>query len=186
MSRSITSGVATEIAADVKRPILIAEILTAGAPVRLWSGVGDLAFGGNTYVGVGTFGGMSTPEESLETKATGIIFTLSGIPPALLATAIGDVRQGLKARCWLGFVDAAGAVIADPTLTFEGYTAVPTTDDDAETCSISLSCESYMATLNRARSTRYTAEDQKTRDPSDKGFDFIPSLQDRVIPWGKS
>lgn len=186
MSRGLTPAVEAAAAAEVKSPIIIAEILTAGAPVRAWSGVGDLSFGGNTYVGVGTFGGISSPEETLETKSTGLIFTLSGVPSALLATAIADIRQGLAARCWLGFLDAAGAVIADPTMSFEGYTAVPSTEDDAETCTISISCENYTATLGRARPTRYTQEDQETRDPTDKGFGYIPTLQDRVIPWGKA
>jgi hypothetical protein len=186
MSRSITAGVATEIAARFKRPIVLVEILTAASPVRVWTGVGDLIFGGNTYQGTGALGSVQPAEETADLRAAGEVYTLSGVPSALLSASIGDLRQGLPCRRWLGFLDGAGALIADPILLFEGTAAVPTTADDAETCTIRISAESLLNTLKRARVTRYTPEDQATRATPDKGFEYVASLQDRVIAWGRS
>jgi len=184
MSRDLTADVLAETVAEVKRLALFAEIETAGDTVRLWSGIGDATLGGNLFVGVGTFGGISTPEETTDFKAAGIVFTLSGIPSALISIAINDIRQGLPAKCWIAFLEADGSLIADPVLLFEGTAAVPTTDEQAETCTIALSAESWASTLRRPRSTRYTQGDQETRDPTDKGFAYVPTLQDKKIVWG--
>jgi hypothetical protein len=177
---------AAEIAARVKRPAMFVEIETAGAAVRAWSGVGDLAFDGKTFTGVGTFGGLQAAEETLDLRAAGEVYTLSGIDPALLSAAIGDVRQNLPCRRWLGFLDEAGDLIADPILMFEGTAAVPTTDDAGDTLTIALSAENLLNTLKRPRETRYTPEDQATRAAGDKGFEYVAALQDRVIAWGRS
>lgn len=184
MSRELTPAAEAEATAEVKRVAVFAEIETAGDTVRLWSGLGDATLDGNIFVGVGTFGGISAPEETTDFKSTGIVFTLSGVPSALIAVAINDIKQGLPAKCWLAFLEADGTLIADPVLIFEGYAAVPTTDEQAETCTIALSAESWASTLRRPRSTRYTQGDQATRDATDKGFAYVPTLQDRKIVWG--
>lgn len=186
MPRTLTSGVTTEVAAGIKRPCVIAEIQTATSYVRAWSGIGDLVWGGNTYQGVGQLGGVSAPEETTALKATGIVYTLSGIPSALLSAAVSDLRPNLPARLWLGFLDASFQLIADPVLLFEGTAGVPSTDEAGDTCSISISAENLLASLKRPRVIRFTPEDQANRDATDKGFDYNAALQDRQIAWGRS
>lgn len=185
MPRILTTAVAAATLAAFKRPCLLAEIVVDSGTVRLWSGIGDLTYAGNVYGGVGTFGSVSAPEETTDLKASNVVFTLSGVPGALLASGVSSLRQGLPARLWAGFLDDAGALIADPVLWFEGTAAVPSTSDDGETCTLSISAESLMATLKRPRVTRLTPEDQKNRAPGDKGFDAVAALQDRVIGWGR-
>lgn len=186
MPRTLTTEMAAQIAARVKYPIVLVEIETAGASVRVWSGAGDLEWDAKIFTGVGTFGAVQAAEETLDLRAAGDVYTLSGVDPALLSASIGDLRQNLPCRRWLGFLDAAGALIADPILMFEGTAAVPTTDDSGETLTIAISSENLLNTLKRARETRYTPEDQATRAAGDKGFDYVAALQDRVIAWGRS
>lgn len=186
MARPLTPAMSAEIAARAKRPVVLVEIVTVSAPVRVWTGVGDLVWDAKTFNGVGTFGGVQPAEETVDLRAAGEVYTLSGVDPALLSASIGDVRPNLPCRRWLGFVDAEGALIPDPILLFEGSAAVPTTDDSGDTLTISLSAESLLNTLKRPRETRYTPEDQRTRSPGDKGFDYVAALQDRTIKWGRS
>ena len=187
MSRVLTPAMAAQIAARVKWPVTLVEIETASTPVRVWTGVGDLVWSGKTFVGLGTFGGFQAAEETVDLRATGEVYTLSGVEPATIAAAVGDVRPHLPCRRWLGFLDAGGALIADPILLFEGWAAVPTTDEKPpETVTIALSAENLLATLKRPRETRYTPEDQRTRNATDKGFDYVAALQDRTIAWGRS
>jgi hypothetical protein len=177
----------TAISAAVKAPCLLVEIQTAAQWLRVWSGAGDLTFQGNIYTGVGALGSVSAPEETTDLKSTGVVFTMTGIPAALLEQSVSAIRHNLPARMWLGFRDmGTGALIADPVLLFEGTCAVPTTDDGGETCTISLSAENLLASLKRPREVRYTPEDQATRDPGDKGFDYVAGLQDKSIVWGRS
>lgn len=186
MSRVLTTAMAAQIAASAKFPVALVEIETASTPVRVWTGVGDLVWSGKTFKGLGVFGGFQAAEETIDLRATGEVYTLSGVDPATIAASVGDVRPHLPCRRWLGFLDASGALLADPILLFEGWAAVPTTSEQPETVTIALSAENLLATLKRARETRYTPEDQRTRDATDKGFDYVAALQDRTIAWGRS
>lgn len=186
MPRNISVAMEAFAAAVSKRPALIVEIETAVGAVRCWSGIGDLVWNSDTYTGVGTLGGISSPEETSDLKSTGLAFTLSGVPLALIATVANDLRQGLPARLWLGGMTEGGALIADPVMWHEGTVAVPSTEEGAETCTLVVSSEDLLATLRRPRATRYTPEDQKIRDATDKGFDLVAGLQDAQKVWGRS
>ena len=59
-----------------------------------------------------------------------------------------------------------------------------TIDEGAETSTITTSVESRLVDLERPRSRRYTAENQKQRFSGDKAFDFVESLQNLRLQWG--
>ncbi|MCZ8310954.1 MAG: hypothetical protein O9320_08870 [Magnetospirillum sp.] len=177
----------TAVSAAAKRPVLLAEIETATGFLRVWTGLGDLTFDGDTYAGVGALASVSAPEETTDLKSTGLVFSMTGIPTSLLEQSVNAVRQNLPARLWLGFLDmGTGALIADPVLVFEGTCGVPSTEETGETCTIALSAENIMASLKRPREIRYTPEDQANRADGDKGFDYNALLQDKSIDWGSS
>jgi hypothetical protein len=187
MPRTLSTAMQTALSAAVKAPVSIVEVQTATGFLRLWSGLGDLAFQSNTYAGVGALGSVSAPEEATDLKSTGIVFSMTGIPSDLLEQSVSAVRQNLPARAWLGLRDmGTGALIADPVMLFEGTCGVPSTEETGDTCTISLTAENLLASLKRPREIRYTPEDQATRDDGDKGFDGVSLLQDKSIVWGRS
>lgn len=187
MARDLTTALADAVQSGVVRPIVIAKIGTAGGDVRAWSGVGDLVFNGETYQGTGTLGGVSQVQESADLQANGVTFSLSGVPSELISTALGQMRQGMNAQLWFGALDTStGQLIADPYELFTGFTDVPSIDEGAETATISITAENRLLDLERARTRRYTKEDQAIDYPGDLGFDFVPSLQDKELIWGRS
>lgn len=187
MTSHLTPAMENALLADTVRPILLVKIGTAGGDVRVWTGMGDLTFNGEVYQGVGTLGGVSPVQESADLQANGITFSLSGVPQEMIATALGQMRQGMNAQLWLGALDVTtGALIADPNERFTGYTDVPSIDESAETATISITAENRLIDLERARTRRYTKEDQEIDYPGDLGFDFVPSLQDKELVWGRS
>lgn len=187
MSRDLTAAMQSAVQADVVRPILIVKIATAGGDVRVWSGYGDLTFNGEIYQGTGTLGGVSNIQESADLQANGITFSLSGVPSDLISTALGQMRQGMNAQMWFGALDVStGQLIADPYELFTGFTDVPSIDEGAETATISITVENRLIDLERPRTRRYTKEDQNLDYPGDLGFDFVPSLQDKEIIWGRT
>lgn len=173
------------LAAGTVRPVLIASLDTASGTVRAWSGIGDLAFGGETYNGVGDLGGVSPIKETSDLEATGCNFKFSGISAALVSTALGQIRYGRDAKLWLGLLDGAGALIADPYLIFQGFTDNAAIDDSAESAAITVSAESRFIDLDRPRARRYTSQDQNISHPGDRGFDYVPGLQDKEIVFGR-
>jgi len=178
-----------EVAKPEVQPILLAEIQTASDTTRAWTGYGDLARDGETWVGTGLLGTVSPVTETTDLFAHGLTYTLSGVPEEMISLALGDIRQGLPCKLWLGMLEIAGrkgTLLADPYLLFSGLSDVPEISEDGETCTISITAENRLIRLERARERRYTPEDQKRIDPTDKGCEFVAFLQDAEIRWGRS
>lgn len=186
MSRNLTAGALAQTTADTMTPILLAELEFPSGFVRVWSGYGNLIWNGNTFIGTGLLGNISPIEETSEIRASGIKLSLSGIPSSLLAVALGEVRQGRSVKVWIAFLDALNAIIPDPYLAFSGRMDVPEILESGETSTISLSAESRLIDLEKPRERRYTDQDQRIRYPDDRGFEFVPSIQEADIRWGQS
>lgn len=183
VERELSAGMATAVAGELLRPFLLFEGEFASGTGRWWTGVGDLSWNGETWVGLGSLVGLSELGESVETKAEGFTVTLSGQDPDLLALALSACRQGASGKIWLGALDESGAVIPDPYLLRQGWLDVPSGQDGGDTATISVSYEDELIDLERPRDFRYTTETQRLFYPDDKGFDFVPSLQDAVDVW---
>jgi hypothetical protein len=184
MSRTITPAVLAELAAGVVRPAIFVESQFPSGYLRLWSGLGEITWGGRTWAGAGTLLNVGAIEETTDVVATGTTVTLSGIPTDLVSLCISDARQGLPGQIYLGFLTAAGAVIAEPVMAFAGRLDVPTIMDGADRCEIQITYESRLIDLNRAREWRYTHESQQQISPGDRGFEYVAGLQEREIRWG--
>ncbi len=61
-----------------------------------------------------------------------------------------------------------------------------TIDEGADSATISLAVENKLIILENAKERRYNDEDQKIENPTDKGFEFVASIQDVEIVWGRS
>lgn len=190
MARSLTADVLTQIAAGVVRPIVFyeGEFIVSGSPsigyLRLWSGHGTLVWDGKSWTGAGGMLDFSSITEASEVRAHSFAVTLSGLSSDVLEKALTACRQGLDGRAWIGCMDAAGVVIADPFEAFRGKLDKPDIVDEAETCQISVAYEGRLIDLDRSRERRYTDDDQRIDYPSDRGFQYQPALQDANIPWG--
>jgi hypothetical protein len=68
---------------------------------------------------------------------------------------------------------------------FSGYMDQMNIEEGAETSRIGLSVESKLIDLERPRVFRYTDQNQKSRFPNDKGFEFVEDLQDKRFNWGR-
>lgn len=184
MSRSISTDMVVASQGAVLSPALLVQITFASGTYYLWTGYGSITWGGNTFLGTGTLGKVDPATDTSDLSAQGVVFTLEGVDPTMLALAIGDVQQGLPAKMWLGIMSSAVALIADPVLIFSGLTDVCRVTDDGPTCTISLTCENKLARLSIPASRRFTADDQAIDWPGDRGFDFVPALQDSSITFG--
>lgn len=184
MARDLTASVITQLqAASVEVGVLFEGEFASGW-VRLWSGVGTLSWDGKSWSGVGTLLGISGIDETNEIRASGLTVSLSGVPSDLLSAALGDARSGKTGRVYLAFF-SGGSIVADPILQFEGRLDVPAIEDGPDTATISISYESELIDLERARERRYTPEDQAIDYPGDLGFAYVAALQDAQITWGR-
>lgn len=182
--RDLSAGMQTAVSAAEVSPILLFEGSFISGNVYAWSGYGTILWNGQNWTGTGTLLSVSEVSENSDTAATGATVTLNGIPQDLISLALSECKQGAFGRIYFGIL-SEGAILANPIVMFEGKLDVPTIDEDAEFSSITITYESRLINLERPRVTRYTKEDQIRLFAGDKGFDYVPSIQEQRITWGR-
>ena len=185
MSRTLTAGVAAAVQGDFIASAVVEMLFDSGA-VRLWTGIGDLVFAGDTYTGAGTFGDITPIQESAALRANGITLTFSGASQALIDIAKDESVQGRTVNVWYAVFDANHALIADPFQAFAGFAdAIQISDGGAESV-ITLTAENDLVDLKRPLERRYyTDEDQQREFPGDRFYEFGPAMNGITVYWGR-
>jgi len=195
MSRDITTSVLDALDDDVVYPFFAVDLMfdvregtdvngdpiTYG-PLYMWSGYGDLVIGSKTYLGAGTLLALSSVEETTEIEAKGASLTLSGIPSTFLSVSLAEPYQGRECRIYFGMTSAP----SDYVEIFSGELDQMNISEEGSTSSISVTAENVLIKLERPVVRRLTNEDQRSRFANDKGLEFIASLQDKEIYWGRT
>lgn len=183
-SRGLTAAMVTQATGTQLSPFLLVKLEFDSVDLNLWTGVGDLSWGGDTYIGVGDFLAVSRVDETSETEAQGLQLTLSGLPTTIVAVALDEDYQERPATIRLGCFDTSGAIVSDPEPIFVGRMDVMTLDDDGETATVSLTVEHRLIDLNRAYERNYTLEEHQELHAGDQFFEFVPAVQDIEVAWG--
>lgn len=205
MSRNLSTGVSDALEDDVIYPFTAVELqFDGGNVVRLWTGVGTLVFEGQSWTGAGELLDVSSIEETADISAKGATLTLSGVPSSILSLALSEPYQGRVGKIYLGLFktafllkesaafilleggDRINLETQDTSLTevFSGFMDRMTIDEQAESSTIGLSLENKLVTLERPRIARYSHEFQRTIDSTDKGLEYVESLQLKEFVWG--
>jgi hypothetical protein len=184
MTRSLGSALVAEVTADTLKPIVLVKMEFDEGDLNLWNGIGELIWDGDTYAGAGALLGISEIEGTANLQANGVNISLNGIPSAILSLALSSDYQNRPASIWLSAIDSDGLLVT-PYLIFKGLMDSMTISEDGQDCSINLAIENELVTLERPRVRNYTPEDQGITFSGDKGLDFIASLQNAEITWGR-
>lgn len=152
--------------------------------VRLWGGYGEIEIDGDEYIGGGSLLSISAVEETSEIAARGASVVISGLDPSIISIALQENYQNRACSIIIGTL-SDGAVEDSYTL-FKGRIDQMTIEESSETASIAVTIENRLIDLERPRIRRYTDQDQRSRFPSDTGFSYVASLQDKSIEWGKT
>ena len=180
MSRTVPAAILTALAQPQVYPFYAVEMMFDTAPLRLWTGYGDRTISLNTYIGTGNLMSISGLEEAGDLSAKSASLTLSGIDNAIVALALAEPYQRRICRIFFGV-----SSVSDVVEVFSGYMNTMTIEDSGETSNISLTVESKLIELNRARVRRYTHESHQARHPDDTFFSFVADLQDKSVVWGR-
>ena len=208
MTRELSLATLQNINSDVVKPFFAIELRFDGDNIlRLWTGAGNLTLqDGTEWFGTGTLLNVSSIEETAEMAVRGATLTLSGIPSEVLSLALSEPYQGRVCNIYFGTFSEAGNILqqdgayillqdgskinlqtgdAGFNEIFSGYMDQMGIDDGPDTCTIELSVENKLIDLERARVARYTSGYQKSVYPNDLGLDFVESLQDKKLSWGR-
>jgi len=207
MSRDLSTITLENIEANVVYPFFAVELLfDSPNEIRLWTGVGDLSYGGHTWTGSGNLLDISSVEEGADLAVRGATITLSGMTSEVVSLALQEPYQGRVCNIYFGTF-STGAILQESgsfillqdgskiniedgstgfNQTFSGYMDQMNIQENPDTATIELTVENKLIDLERPRIARYTSAYQKSVYPGDLGMDFIEDLQDKEIIWGRS
>ena len=208
MSRSLDPTTIENINKNVVYPFNAIELKFDGDNVlRLWTGIGTLTLAdGTEWVGAGTLLSISDIEETAEMAVKGATISLSGIPSEVISLALSEPYQGRVCNIYFGTFSEEGSLLKEDSdfillqdgsqilvdtgekgfnEIFSGYMDQMNIEESAETSTIEVTVENKLVDLERARVARYTSGYQKSIYPNDLGLDFVESLQDQKLSWGR-
>lgn len=183
MSRGLSSALKSALADKEVHPFTMVHMDFDSGSLRLWTGRGDLTWGGKTWTGSAGLLGFSTISETTEVQSKSLNISLSGMPAEILLLALDEDYQGRDCTVYFGAF-SGGAIVVDPIITFRGKMDVMPISDSGDTSAITLTVENRLVVLHRSRGRKWTASDQKIDYPNDKGFNFVQSIQGKKIQWG--
>lgn len=167
-------------------PVMLFEGHFDSSVVRLWTGIGDLIWNGQKWLGAGGLIAVSAVQNTNEIRANGISVTLSGIPSDFIRTVIVETRLSKEGRIYLGVVTSENNhnLNGEPKMIFRGYCDVPQITHGENSCSITIAYENSLIDLNRSSAKRYNKASQQVLYPNDKGFDSLDIIQGKALLWG--
>lgn len=154
----------------------------------LWTGKGDIDWGGFTWVGVGGLISFSTFSETVDTAARGMKAKLNAMDSDLVANVVSEAYQGRQAIVYFGLFDAAGDLVVEPSPLWKGTLETDDVEDSGRTAELELSAEHRLTDILRKREIRYSDQDQQYLHPGegDTGLNKMEVIQDVSVPWGKT
>jgi hypothetical protein len=182
MSRDITTSLLNSLDDSVVYPFFAVDIDFSSGSLYVWSGLGNIVIGTKTYLGVGTLLNISSVEETTEIDAKGATITMSGIPSDFLSLALTEPYQGRECRIYFGMTSDP----EDYVEVFAGELDQMNISEEDSAATISVTVENVLIKLERPVVRRFTNEDQKSRFPDDRGLEYVASLQDKEVFWGRT
>lgn len=184
MSRDL-GGIGSEVVKPVLNPFFAVR-MALPEEACAWTGVGTLTFGGRDYLGTGSLGTIGTIGEGSDGSAIGMTVSLSGIAPDLADDILTQPYRGAVFEVFVGALEADFVtLVAPPKLLWRGHVDTVSLTD-GEQMALTITAESRMRDQGRPRIRRYTDQEQQRRYPGDKFFQYLASLAEINLVWGKS
>ena len=183
MTRFVSSTNETASAARAIVMVTLVDMDFTSGHVRAHDGVGRLAFGGNTYDGVGKYGGIEGVTETLDVIARPLKLTLSGVDASLVTTTMTETYQNRSCTVYVGILDQTTMTFVDtPETIWEGRMDTMQIEINSGSAVIKLNCEHRL--YREPRIARYTDQDEQLAYSGDRFFDIMYQIQGFRSQWG--
>jgi len=181
--RTLDADLEAGATSSVFNYIVFVKLAFPSGTVYVHNGVGTHSFGGDDYLGVGAFGGISAIEDTLKLASKPVSLTLSSITPEIIDAIKVDDVFGRDADIYLGALDVDGQLEGTPTNWYSGHMETVELiigSDDG----LKIRLQSRASRLRLRNNKRYTLEDHQADHPGDLLFEFLTALQDAEVNWG--
>lgn len=165
------------------RPVYLVDIDLPSGPFRANSSDKNLTVGGFLYYGVGNLGKISDTGESVGTTAQQVKLTLTHVPQSMVADVVAENTRNRSVTISLCLFQPDHTLVAQPFVIFKGNIDTLTMEI-AQAVNIQVAATSRLIKWARSPNGRYTNEDQQSKFPGDKGFQFVNQLTTLKLQWG--
>lgn len=185
-SRDVATATLTAAQADLIEPVLFAKLEFDGGSVLAHTQLGPITWGGDTYLGVGQFGGVTAASEPSDLSRSTLSLTLSNIPGDLGALVLNEYFQGRRGTLFLGYLNTTTKqLVGDPAVVYRGRMDNAQIDQGGDTFTVTVKIESRFAAWDKPLVRRFNNADQQARHPGDRGFEFVEQAAEKQINWGQ-
>lgn len=195
MARVLTAGMQTAVAAESHAVVHLIELQFAGGTVRYCTATQDITttVPAATWVAIGGALEISVVEEGIDLSGQAVEVTFSGVDQAVITLLLGDKYLGRRCKIYWAHVDeAAGTVVADPLLVFNGLMNGPfriqeQRDERGEqtgSVKITTRFSDPFGALEQGRGIRTNVESHQSFFSGDSFFAFAPVMVERRLHWG--
>lgn len=178
MPRGLSTQIAARIAAGTVRPVYLASFDFLGGTLRTWTGNGDLSYESQTWSDDLIVTQWPTITESVDLVANEASLELSG--QYNYGFDLTDPAQYRARTCevFIGLLEADGSLPATNIYKlFSGRMAVVGVVQDGEADAYSISVESRLVDLTKAKAARYSHQTQLQRFSGDMGLEYAGAAQ---------
>jgi hypothetical protein len=170
----------TQAAVEAEGPSLVIATMVfldiPDDPVYVTDAGATLNWNDHEWIGIGQYGSIEGPSESLDAIAQPFKLTISGVDPTLVAAASNTQYAGRQAVVYMAILDPHTYEFLDlPTEHASGEMAVMTFNADRNSGSITVEVEHRLRRLPHTR--RWTPEDQRARYSGDLFFQFTKDIR---------
>lgn len=155
----------------------------AAAPLRLWTGLGELSWSGVTWYGAGQLLEVEPVPSAGDGEPATVQLALAATD-ALIAVVASHRTHGRRLRLWRGWIAADGSLIA-PLLTATMAIDEIWVEDDQQRPLIRVTAVDVLVDLDRPRMRRLAPETQALRDAADRGLDYVPAMDRAELDVGR-
>jgi hypothetical protein len=158
----------------------------SAGPVRVWSGLGDFAWDGHTWAGVGALAEIGNAQESGAASATTMTVGLSGITTAMVSAILTGQNRGRFAQVWwaLFTTPELTTLVDDPQSWWLGRMGAIEWEDDGAAAQIRIPIEGLYVDVKTPQIRRWSYGDQIARHPGDTGMRYLAAIANRVLYFG--
>ena len=200
MSRTLTGAMTTALTAlEGYADVWLLELNYSGGTLRYCDKPHDIVHGGNTWVGIGGVMTFTPPPETTDLSAQAMRLTVSGVDVSVIAAVLDNHVRGRTATVHWGQIDlSTGAIVADPLEVFTGLLndewriSHDQDDDGPATATVQTTVVSRLARSLTPRQCRTNVTshdamlDRASLSVGDVLFEFVPTLENKVIVWGRT
>lgn len=184
--RTLDAAITAAMPSPVVRGIYFVKLAFDSGSACWHSGFGDLTFGGDTYLGVGTLSSISPIKEESGVKAAGATVGLSGIKEEIVSMLLSEPYLNRKAYIYFMPLDEGDQpVAATPYMLFRG-TMDDISGEMGASASFTVSLKSRFADWERSRRSLYTDVEQQRLHPGDRGLEYVAQLSQKKIIWPRA